>query len=277
MKSLIASACIFLASTTFAQQDMFWNNYSNFNPAMSGFQYQQHGALSYSDYFNNESGRPSSIIGNYNLRLANKHGLGINYTGVYNNINYASYSVNYNHQFDLKKAGYLSTGIGAGLYRISENPTFHQSNNTTPLSNEYLLLNLGIAYKWKGLTTGISVMNRRLTEANDEILRLASANAFVEYEFALGEQFQLTPRIIYGATDNSYQGGITTDLTLAFRKKFSIGATYNIVDNRIGIHTAWDINERFRIAYMFNTQVSAPNRGAIITPRHQFTLGYILK
>lgn len=278
MKSLITFVGIFLASSTFAQQDMFWNNYSNYNPAMSGFQYQQHAALSYADYFLTDPGKPASLTANYNIRLAEKHGLGINYFGVYDHINNVNYLANYNYQFNLKNTGRLSAGIGVGFNHIYDNPNFVSPYYNGPLESRVDgLVNLGVAYKWKGLTTGLSFNNRIVVEAADNKFKRNGLNALVEYDFALGEQFQLTPRIIYGVSENGNRGGLSTDLTLAFRKKFSLGATYSVIGSRLGIHAGWNITDRFRIAYMFNTELSNLNTGAIITPRHQFTLGYMMK
>lgn len=275
MKALFTFACIFIASSSFAQQDMFWNNYSNINPAMSGFQNQQHAAISYSDYF--QRYRPKNVQANYNIRLADKHGLGFNFTGNSFWLNQTSTVLNYNYQFNLGKAGRISAGVGAGLNTISENTSYNAFDYYDVQPQTYFQLNAGVAYKWKGLTAGISLRNLTKPEVElDSALVLhtrTSLNIHAEYDFNIGKQFQLTPRFAYGPIGNNHR--LNTDLTLTFRDKFSVGVMYDF-NSRIGTHIGWDITEKFRVSYMFNSHFSGFNPNTYLDVRHQVTLGFKL-
>lgn len=273
MKITFTFILTFVLSSTFAQQDMFWNNYSNFNPAMSGFQYQQHGALSYTDYFLNNRSKALSV--NYNMRLAEKHGVGLNFSGFNSNKNALTLTGNYNYQFNLKNAGKLSAGLGAGLSRFRDNPGYQNPNNTaSPEARNFIQLNLGVAHKWKGLTTGMSLLNRISTETETNPLRLAGFNAHAEYNFTVGELFQLTPRVIYSST--SGRSRINTDLTVTYKKQFSLGVMYDLRGD-LGFHAGWDINQKFRLAYLYNSGFSNQHPTYFQNGRHQFTLGFQLR
>lgn len=275
MKTLFTFACIFLASSTFAQQDMFWNNYSNYNPAMSGFQHQQHGAVSYSDHF--QSFGRKNLVANYNIRLADKHGLGINFSGTNFSLNQTSTALNYNYQFDLGNAGKLSVGTSAALSHINENDTYSSFDYYDIQPRTYFQLHLGAAYKWKQLTVGASIRNITRPEvrldSNFVIQGRRSLILHAEYDFNIGKQFKLTPRLIYGSFTHS---PLSADLTLTFKNKYSFGVMKNF-DGTLGLHVGWDINERFRVAYSFNPDLATFDSYNPTIVRHQFTLGFYLR
>ncbi|MFK7785161.1 MAG: PorP/SprF family type IX secretion system membrane protein [Crocinitomicaceae bacterium] len=275
MKALVTFACIFIASSTFAQQDMFWNNYSNYNPAMSGFQFQQHGAISYSDHFQ-RYGR-KNIMANYNVRLADKHGLGINFSGTNFALNQTSTALNYNYQFDLGNAGKLSLGASGAISHTSENDSYGLFDyyDVKPVTSFHL--HLGAAYKWKHLTVGASLRNITQPEIeldSNLVLRgRRSLTLHAEYDFNIGKQFKLTPRVIY----SSFNGPtpLSADLTLTYKNKYSFGVMRNF-DGTLGLHVGYDINEKFRIAYSFNPDLNTFDSHNTTIVRHQFTLGFKL-
>lgn len=273
MKTILSIAFTFIFTLSFAQQDMFWNDYSNFNPAMSGFQYQQHGAISYSDFLRSDwSGKELSA--NYNMRLAQKHGIGVNFSGYSHTSFYNSSNVvaNYNYQFDLNEAGKLSTGIGAGVNVLNIN----SHNIPEPLT--HLQLNIGVGYKWKGLTAGISIQNiaqRRAQLIPGFFSKTKPVYAIhASYDFNLGKRFQLTPRAIfehnYGYTE------LNGALSLTFDKKFSIGALYAF-HNEIGFHAGWNIKEKFRVAYSVKSSFSSFTQSFLSYTRQELTLGFQLR
>ncbi|MFK7785162.1 MAG: type IX secretion system membrane protein PorP/SprF [Crocinitomicaceae bacterium] len=286
MKFLVTIISISTCLFSMAQQDMFWNNYSNHNPAMSGFQYEQHGAVSYSDYFKTEpSGRTNRLIANYNVRLAEKHGLGLNYSGNYDINNYETYLLNYNYQLNLANAGKLSFGIGAGINRRSQNRNYVSPNQITPIQVEKnIQLNIGVAHKWKGLTSGISMHNSTLLmdDLIGEYFAMYRPGFTVHsgYQFRLSDQVKLTPRAILQAR-NGYSGGFFSgDLTVTLFDKLSIGMMYSL-DNRehIGVHIGYDVQDRFRLSYSYNSRTSGTsnNPSYLQQGQHQFTLGFLLK
>jgi len=284
MKTLFTIACLFLTSTTFAQQDMFWNNYSNYNPAMSGFQYQQHGALSLSNNFRTGPDTDLGITANYNMRLGDKHGIGLNYSGTYDNINTVNYSANYNYQFNLKKAGYLSTGIGVGFNRFYDNPNRVHPNNTAPLmSFENMQLNLGVAHKWKGLLSGVNIENAsyysdELFDGNFELYKPAFV-AHSEYTFNIGKQLKLVPRALIRL--NSSDDFFTSNVTMTLFDKYSFGSSLTFNGSKhLGFNFGYDLMDKFRFAYSYNAQLTQSfykNLGYFERGRHQLTLGFLLK
>lgn len=284
MNILFTFACLCISTGSFAQLDMFWNNYSNHNPAMSGFQYEQHGALSYSDYFRTTpSARPNRLIANYNIRLAEKHGLGVNYSGSYDYWSLQSYMVNYNYQFKIANAGSLSTGVGLGINRSHLDDDF-LSPISTPFAFKSAQVNIGIAHRWKGLISGISLhaLTNNFVDLQNENIRLDKPGFTIHsgYQFKLGEQFTLTPRAIFQVR-NGYQNDVLSgDLTLTVFDKLSIGTMYTIGGGEhLGVHVGYDILEKFRLAYSYHSQIDPfGNQPSYLERgRHQFTFGFLLK
>jgi type IX secretion system PorP/SprF family membrane protein len=275
MKTLFTFICILLASSTFAQQDMFWNHYSNINPAMSGLQYQQHGAFSYSG--NRLKYQPKNLAANYNMRLGENHGVGLAYSGQYSNVNSSNIIANYNYQFNLKKAGRLSAGIGAGVNLLSATSIYtNLYNHPSPIT--HLQLNAGITYKWKGLLTGISFQNidqpRQQVHTGFFSTSKPVYTVHAEYEVPLSKRFQLTPRAIYTHTNG--RNRINTDLTLSLDKKFSLGAMFNL-NGVLGVHAGWDIMEKYRIAYLYSSGITNTLTNYSNIARHQITIGINLR
>lgn len=284
MNVLITFACLCISTCSLAQLDMFWNNYSNYNPAMSGFQYKQHGALSYSDYFRTTpSERINRIIGNYNIRLGERHGLGANYTGNYDFWNEQSYMVNYNYQFKIANAGSLSTGIGIGFNRSQMDDDFHSPLNI-PFAFKQIQMNIGLAHQWKGLVSGISLhglTSNFVDITNDPIeLRKPGFTIHSGYQFKLGEHFKLTPRAILQVRNGYEDNALSGDLTLTVFDKLSIGTMYTMGSGEhIGIHVGYDVLEKFRLSYLYNSRIDLSSNYPpyLERGRHQFTLGFLLK
>jgi len=257
---------------------MFWNTYSNFNPAMSGLKYQQHGAISYQTIAPSLSGSHQELQANYNMRLSGKHGVGINYSGDYNAFTNNKIALNYNYQFDLKKAGKLSTGVATGVGRSEVREEYFDSFGAPYGSDpyNYFHLSLGTAYTWKNLILGISTSN--LFPQEDPAFSFNSGNrvgmnAHVSYGFELGKNLELTPRAIFTTYNGFHQLGLNVSTT--FKKKFSLGLTAFNRDH-YAVNLGWDIKEKYRVAYSFGRTFSKLSNSSSYGT-HEFSIGYIIK
>lgn len=281
MKQLIVFAFISTCLFSFGQTNMFWNNYSNFNPAMSGFEYQQHGALTSIESWKSNKGI-ESLHANYNQRIFGQHGVGINYSGYFNIFAGHFLTANYNYQFDLKKAGKLSAGVAIGgsnirlreeyLDILDSGQVFNPRNN--------FLLNLGVAYKWKNLLVGVATSD--LTVANTEYVnppefRLVYWNAFASYDFKIRRNFELTPRINF-RTQPGNPRPATYNLTATFHEKYAVGISF-YPNQQWGINLGWDISNRFRVAYMVSQRIYLNSAEPLSNNyrSHEFSIGYLIK
>ena len=268
------SACLF----SFGQTNMFWNNYSNFNPAMSGFQHEQHGAISYQNLYPALSGNYSTLGANYNMRLSGKHGVGINYDGDFYSVMNNKITANYNYQVDLKAAGKLSTGIGIGAGRTQYRYEFYDEFGQlfTPSPYSYFNLSFGVAYSWKNLLFGASTSN--LFSETDPALSstirsIPGWNTYVSHNFQLGKKFDLTTRAIFRTYNGFHR--LDVNVTTIFDDRFSLGLTASAREN-FGVNLGYDIKKKFRVAYHYDFQFSKLNNG-ISGGSHELAIGYFLK
>lgn len=276
MKHLVAFAFVATYFLSFGQTDMFWNNYSNFNPAMSGFQYKQHAAIGAEEYWKSNKG-VETINANFNQRIFGQHGVGINYTGNLTSLMNNILTLNYNYQFSFEKAGKLSTGIGIGAGRKQFKKNIFGSQFPTIIyPQNYFNLTLGAAYSWQNLIVGISTTNLvppTNSSLGSPFTDRVGINIHSGYAFQLGENYQLTPRIFF-ASQNGYQL-MRFNLTTTFKNKYSLGLSARSNDN-FGVNIGWDIKDKFRVAYMINQTFSKLSNGSGYLG-HEFSIGYIIK
>ncbi|MFK7785163.1 MAG: PorP/SprF family type IX secretion system membrane protein [Crocinitomicaceae bacterium] len=278
MKHLVTIAFISTCLFSFGQSESYWNNYANFNPAMSGFQYDQHATATYYNYYPSLSGSYDGIFADAGINLAKNHGIGVVYSGDFDDFA-ASHKalVNYNYQLHFKKAGKLSlgTGIGYGVY------TVHNALSSILTSGEKVgsfELNLGASYNWRNVFVGFSATN--LMPMDDLEYPFISFNSrYRGYNFhaqhtaRIAEKFQLITRVLY-TYENGFQR-LQPNLTVAFMGKYSLGASYQARDG-FGINAGWDILNKFRVAYNYSATVSALNNG-VSGGKHELSIGYVLK
>ncbi len=271
------SSCLF----SFGQTNMFWNNYSNSNPAMSGFEFQRHGALTAiqnSKWFEGVD----LFQANYSQRIYGQHGVGINFNGYYQLFSGQSITLNYNYQFDFNKAGKLSAGIGIGASHVrirDKYSDFLDSGQVfTPRNN--FLLTIGATYSWKNLLVGISTSDLTVSKPpnySSVYYPLIRLNAFISYDFQVTQNFELTPRIKYQQYNNGFNPFIS-NLTATFYEKYAVGISF-YPNNQLGLNLGWDISNKFRVAYMVSQTVfkDFPWTYAGYYRTHEFSIGYIIK
>lgn len=277
MKHLLTIAFISTFFFSFGQTNMFWNNYSNFNPAMSGFQYDVHAFGTYTDYFPGLSGNYKSAQVNFGANFADHHGVGINYSGNYFPEMSNKIRLNYNYQFDLKKAGNLSigSGLGFGRYELRKPYVNFYDSINFPEPQNRLELSFGAAYSWKNLYAGISITDLAAKQSATSFYQAPrmGLNLHAAYQFRVGKRFLLIPRAIYSWTDG-FQG-LRFNLTTTFNNKFSLGISSEARDS-FGVNIGWDIKSKFRVAYMYNVTISKLYNG-VSGGIHSFSIGYFLK
>lgn len=279
MKHLLALAFISTCLFSFGQSNMFWNNYANFNPAMSGFEYKQHANATYVDYWPALSGNYKSVYANYGMRLADKHGVGITYNGdVMHAVRENKVLLNYNYQFILKNAHKVSigTGLGMGQTTVDYDKLIYGDSIVNPSSAKAFQLNVGLAYNWKNLFVGISATNLTPPEQNLLLSYSSPRTSYcfhAQYVVQIAEKLQLTPRVLYLYEDGFQR--FQSNLTLSYLEKFALGISSE-GRNNFGVNVGWDIQRKFRIAYSFNQTFSKLNN-SVSGGIHEFSLGYLLK
>lgn len=270
-----ASSCLF----SFGQSQMFWNNYANFNPAMSGFEHKLHANATYVDRYPALTGNYSSVYANYGMRLADQHGVGITYNrDVMYAIKENKVLLNYNYQFAIKASHKISlgTGLGIGQTNVDYDKLIYGDSIVNPSSATRFQLNVGLAYNWKNLFVGISATNLTPPEQNLLLSYSSPQTAYIfhaQYTFQIGEKFQLIPRLLYEYEDGFQR--LQPNLTLSYLEKFSLGVSSEGRDN-FGFNLGWDIQRKFRIAYGFNQTISKLSNG-VSGGVHEFSIGYLLK
>lgn len=277
--------------TTSAQHDIssttFWSNYSHLNPAMSALEYKRHGSFMYRNDQKGSISNDPSILANYNISLANKHGIGVNYG--FSDIPFFkqhSFNLNYNYQFIFKEGRRkLSVGTGVGTYANTINPDYIagvEFLDSTVVITEKLRafnLNAGIAYNSGSFMLGIAANNLledALSNREDGEMAYYPARSVVvngHYKIKLGKKkgLEIRPQIIL-RTDFSFT---STDLNIlaTFRNKYWAGYTYK-GSSAYSFMFGWDIKEKLRIGYAFDivqSQLSLNQRA------HEINLGIFLK
>lgn len=278
MRYFTTLAFISASLFSFAQSNMFWNNYSNFNPAMTGFNYQQHGSITYTDFYPALSGNYSDIHANYNYRLK-KHGFGVNYTGKFAPIVLSNKGIlNYSYQQALTRKSQISGGIGIGVgnerLRHDDFYTIDTTLYADPVTS--FQLNVGVAYRWKLLTIGFAATNllppAPSTGYGYFFETVPTYRAHAKYDFKFSDKFMLTPQILFSSYDGFRR--VQTNLTMMYKQQFAVGILADFRDN-YGINLGWDIKEKFRVAYSYSQTFSKLNNasnGGI----HEISLGYFM-
>ncbi|NRA12853.1 MAG: PorP/SprF family type IX secretion system membrane protein [Crocinitomicaceae bacterium] len=276
---------VLLAGISFAQRDvssqMFWNNYSNFNPAMSGLEYKMHGSFLYRNQWPALTGSQQSVLANFNMRLKDKHGVGINFSNE-QNIAWKknSISVNYNYQLKLNEASKLSIGVAASYFnsrvdwaKVTLGDNIGGANDFTDIN-----ANLGVAYTWKNLLVHGSVANvfNSVLSPNDVTNTYYGNRTFhlgAAYNVRLGKRFALKPQLLAQYTDGFTR--LSLNAQFSFDNKYWIGTSFSQREN-LGFMAGWNIHKKFRIAYSYDRTISKLNNG-ISGGSHEFSLGYYLK
>ncbi len=175
MKFLLTTSLL-VAFNAFTQQEpltsFYWNNYSYFNPAMSGVELKHTANATWRTQWDQVNGAPNTLFVNYGMNLAEKHGIGVNY--VYETIGFNrtnQVKVNYNYQLKLDEDRKLAFGTAVGINRLSVSPSWIPPGPLvdpalpSTFSSNALHLDLGASYYGNSIIAGLSVTQLPLYQA----------------------------------------------------------------------------------------------------------------
>lgn len=275
MKHLL-SICILLSFSSFGQQEplsgMYWNNYSYFNPAMSGVNQKYEGNVSYRSQWDKVNAAASTMFANYGMNLADKHGVGINY--VYETIGYTRshrIKLNYNYQIKLDETRKLVFGTAFNFQDLGISPTWiapcHLCDPSLPVgfNSQTYAVDVGISYYGKSLiagvsatqipsnfdnsgnsgtpTTTVSYSNRthlfgniryklQLSDQNYLIIESQMRTDFVKYSQDFNVGYNWK-NILEGGIDYRTSDAVIANLTGIIAKKYRIGYSYGYAINKL--------------------------------------------
>ena len=283
MKIVFTFALLLTFPSVFAQQTMFWNDYASLNPATSGLIHKQEAYINLRDRFGNYGNRLDAASANYNIRVADKHGLGIQYKGQYTYHYGNSVGLNYNYQFKIGESKLaVGTAISFSHTKLNEGQIeYFQDSIGFRATTSNLYVNLGAAYRLKELLVGVTMTN--VTTPDFEIgiwdprPSKIGFSVHASYDVQLEKKWELTPRAVFTSSDGFHN--FTMDLTTTFSGKYSVGllSKNNNHSNNVGIHIGWDIHEKFRVSYMQSRAFSKLSSGLSPGAEHYLTLGFLIK
>lgn len=271
--TLIFTLCfsVFLHGQQEPEYTMFWNNYSLFNPANTGFLHDHYVNASY------RTGNPSykynvnsfSFLYENNIKKI-KSGVALGFVKDNNPyIDKNAYTFNYAYHPEIL-FGTLSFGLGVTAKSIEfSNVNFNNSAVNPNISETKINVSFGALYRLENLEFGLSVtqMNRAFY---DNVNYQAQQQVFglITYKFEFENGVDLKPSVYYKSDYKNH--AIDFNILLTFNDLFWCGATYknsNTIAGIIGI----DINKKFRIGYSLDYYSYAIYHGF----SHEFTLGYL--
>lgn len=269
MKTLLTISFLF-AFGAFAQHEpvsnMYWNNYSYFNPAMSGVKHQHEANVTYRSQFSRIIDSPTSWFVNYGTNINEKHGLGLNY--VYESIGTSRTNrikLNYNYQFELKEGRKLAIGTALSFRRIGWIPDWY-SIHFVP-QNDFLV-DLGAAYYGKNITAGLAVTQIPIYQSSDYFDNFPNLTGNFRYEGALFSLPSLILETKFQTDFIRYRQDFNVGYSI--KKFLEVGIGYRTSDAAL-INLTGIIKEKYRIGYSYAmtiNKLSSPSSGT-----HEVTLG----
>lgn len=291
MKVIVALFLISTSATTYAQQDIisttFWNNYAHVNPAMSALEYKKHGAFSFRKENAALSTDYTSILANYNFRLAEKHGIGVNFD--YENgfsAKVSDFHLNYNYQLRFSPDRVLTIGAALGV-TINK---FHEAFVTSLLASDstlqiaekttYFSPDVGVAYNSGNFMFGAGVTNllegevssKEEGEVSFSPARQLYLNAHYKIKFGKKKNLEIRPQVMY-RTDFGFRA-LDANVLATFKNKYWAGFTYRNND-AYAFMIGWDIKEKLRVGYSFDMVQSKLTNAS--QRAHEINLGIFLK
>jgi type IX secretion system PorP/SprF family membrane protein len=223
---------------------MFENNYSVFNPAVSGMELKQHFALQTRSRFVTGASSPVGVTALYDQHLGeNNAGIGINYSFLQANAEKVN-RLNLNLAIGLSLGkGTLSLGAGGGLCHVVNN-----ASSGAQVSQMKGILNAGLYFNSESIFLGVSSF--QLNEPEYPQLgrtapRIFSMTGGIKLNLSEGLEFR--PSILYM---NAHNGGDFFQINALFEKKnIWFGGGYRNGDKVLIGMIGTDVKERIRIGY----------------------------
>ncbi|NRA11214.1 MAG: type IX secretion system membrane protein PorP/SprF [Crocinitomicaceae bacterium] len=275
MKALLLTTLILSSFATNAQQEhlssMYWNNYSEFNPATSGLVNKHQAMVSYRNQSPSISGNPRTFFANYNAKVGRHHGVGGNITsGKFGYGTFQEIQANYNYQLVLGNSRRISFGAGPSLYRH----TFSFPGTSIESRSNTLNFNTGIAYQGKSILAGVGATQLFAIELSNDPATSLIPHYYAHFRkiFELTWNLDLYLEGLYQTSDSFHV--LEFNARVVYYNKFMLGVGYRSKDTYIA-HIGWDINDQFRIAYAYDRTVN--KLSSSFSTSHEFTLGYVMK
>ena len=253
-----------------AQQEpqftMYWNNYSLYNPAVSGLFNKHLGVISGRNQWVEFPGNPKTAIALYDLKLNLIHGgLGINY--IYDQLGVEkSNRINLNYAFhlSLNESRVLSFGISGGIHSMTidgsrfiaiDDPANDPAIPKGEVTETKFNSNFGLFYKTNHWKIGLST-----TQLNKPVFKELNINKVrnywlsCAYKYDIGQTFDIQPGILVKADLASTQVDFNT--LLRYKKWYWMGLTYRIND-ALAFMEGVDIKGRYRVGYSYDYTISS--------------------
>lgn len=274
---------LFFPLISFTQQDplsgMFWNNYAHINPASSGMEFKHEAYATYRAQWTKINGSPSTLFANYNTRMGEHHGLGVNY--YYETIGFTvkqQANLNYNYQFLLQEDRKIALGAALGFDHLGYDPLLlpstadplPQAANNTFIPN----INLGVTYISGHIYSGLGFSNIDPLRNEPYFNKSMHTHFNFRYHFDLtqNQKFKLFAEMLLRTDWVRLSADFNTRL-LAFNQMW-FGLSYR-TSNIIGGNVMWDIKKKFRVGYM--AEFNLGSLGNSFGSSHEFVLGLRLE
>lgn len=281
-----------------AQQEpvhtLFWNNYLNTNPAMTGAVYKHQANVNWRDYALKNI-MPVSIpyqqviSANYSAKLEKiNSGIGGSYRyDSHSSQNFQTGLISYAYHLPIKSM-FLSFGISGGIKTLNQQ---YPDATGLPVSNHKykpaFTSDFGIALRHDKWNVGVS-----LTQWNGPTLRtkdsmnyayklVAHLWLFADYRFALGEKWSLTPRFQIVSDKISLIANLQVIAAWKENLWFGAGVQSTRLTSTSGLHftpiIGYDIKGRFRLGYTAVISARNSNPTLFRNVTHEAVLGFMFK
>ncbi len=250
--------------------DMYWNSYSYFNPAMSGVNHKIEGNVMYRTQWDEEPGASTTLFSNYGMNIGEKHGLGLNYVREsFNYIERNRLKLNYNYQFGLKEGRKLAVGSAIGFYQSEWSPPW-KCMFCLPFytTNKVVQLDLGAAYYGKNIIAGIGVTQIPIYKNVEHLDNSLHLTGNLRYE---GSVFSV-PTFIFETRFQTDFVRYRQDFNVGYKIKqfLEVGVGYRTSDAAL-VNLTGIINERYRIGYSYAMPIDELNTQSRGT--HEIVIG----
>ncbi|MFT6500596.1 MAG: type IX secretion system PorP/SprF family membrane protein [Crocinitomicaceae bacterium] len=275
MKILLFCTIIFLSFESNAQQEhvssMFWNNYSEINPATVGLVNKQQAILSYRNQWPSLSGNERVLFANYNARIGRHHGVGGNITsGTVGSSEFQEVQANYSYQH-IVGSRRISIGVGPSYNRtVFSSPLFPIESRSNTLN-----FNTGVAYQGKTILAGVGATQLFALNFNSDSIGMnLTPHYYAHFRniFILSRTMEVYLEGIYRLS-NGFQA-LELNARIVLFNKLMFGIGYRGKDT-YSAQLGWDIDDHFRIAYANDRTINKLSNGAGVS--HEFSLGYVVK
>ena len=281
---------LFVSFNGISQQEplssFYWNNYSYFNPAMSGVAYKHEANVTWRSQWDKVNGAPNTLFANYGINLAEKHGIGMNY--VYETIGFTrtnQVKLNYNYQLKLDEDRKLAFGTAVGLQNLSMSPEWlPPSIGNDPalpasFSENLVHLDLGVAYYGQKIIAGVGLTQLPIypmpePQPSIDPAPVATYNTQKHLfgNFRYEADFLMKSKLIF-------ETQLRTDF-VKYSQDFNIGLNWNdILEGGIGYRTSdaimvnltGIIAQKYRLGYSYDYTINKLTN--ISRGSHEITLG----